>query len=328
MREKLYRSLSKLIIRHNGKVLLFITAITLIQLYLVSGLGIKNQLADMMPSDVPQVESFTKIVEDFTSDAQIMITIKSSDKNEKKMIEAAETIARELSVIKHIQASEGAKYDTINFVKRIDAKLDTEFFKNHGAIIQKNKDLNNFIKMYSDLDFYGLLKNINDNFETEFVGDSENLASLDGEAQAVTGLNNIYNFIASFGEFIADGDSVKVKESVSKFIIGDEYMFSPDREMLLMSLLPAVSTDDFDNLLIMAGVVTKRMNDITQRYPELEFGLGGTPMIGYQEQKAILNDFGWSTLVALFIVMLIVIGSFRSWKNPFYSILTLTVSII
>ncbi len=348
MRERLYSILAKLIIKHNGKVLLFILAVTLLNLYLVTGLGIRNRLADMMPDDIPQVNSFIKIVENFTSDAQIMITVKSAEKNEKRMIEASEHIARELSAVEHIQPSsgqdisviqrwkifkkqmpvEGVQYDTVNFIRRVDSKLDTDFFKKHGAIIQKNKDLKNFTGMFADLELYGILKNINDNFEAEFVGDSDNLKSIDGEAQAVAGLNNIYSLISSFDGFLSDEDTVKVRENISKLVTGDEFLFSPDREMLLMSLIPTVSTEDFDNQLIMSGIVTERMEEIAKRFPDLEFGLAGTPVIGYQEQEAIMNDFGWSTLIALLVVMVIVVSSFRSWKNPFFSILTLTVSII
>ncbi|HXK49390.1 MAG TPA: MMPL family transporter [Clostridiales bacterium] len=324
MREKLYRKLSGLIIRHNGKVILFIICVTVLQLFLSMRLGIKNQLADMMPSDVPQVESFNRIIEDFTSDAQIMITIKSAAKDKKRMIEAAEIIAEEFAFIPRVISEN----DTVNFVKRVDSRLDVDFFRQHGAIIQKNKDLKNFIKMYADLNFAGILANINDNFESEFVGDSDNLSSIDGEAQAVIGLNNIYAFISSFDAFLTDRDTVKAEESATKLVIGDEYMFSPDREMLLMSIVPTVSTDDFDNLLIMCEIIIEEMAGIKDRFPDLEFALAGTPIIGYEEQEAIVNDFGWSTVAALFIVMLIVISSFKSWKSPFYSILTLTVSII
>ena len=324
MREKIYRIISEMIIRHNGKVLLFIIAVTLLQILLSTRLGIKNQLADMMPSDVPQVESFNRIIEDFTSDAQIMITIKSAVKDKKRMIEASDTISKEFAVLLHVAADK----DTINFVKRIDSKLDVDFFRKHGAIIQKNKDLKNFTSMYSDLDFKGILKNINDNFETEYVGDSDNLSSIDGEAQAVSGLNNIYNFINSFNTFILEGDTLKAQESASQLVIGDEYMFSPDGKMLLMSIVPTVSTDDFDNLLIMSEIVNDKIEGIKDRFPDLEFGLAGTPIIGYEEQEAIINDFGWSTLIALFIVMMIVVGSFKSWKYPLYSIFSLTISII
>jgi uncharacterized protein len=348
MREKIYNTLANLIIRHNGKVLVAVAAVTLLQLFLVTGLGIKNRLADMMPENVPQVESFNNIIADFTSDAQIMISVKSAEKNEELMTDAARHIADDLAVIRHItpieeqelslmqkwrifkgeKAVEGVKYDTLNFVKRIDAKLDTEFFQNHGAIIQKNKDLKNFTGMYSDLSLLGLLRNINDNFEKEFVNDSGNLRSLDGEARAVSGLGNIYSLAENFAQFAQDPDSAKAVSGIKKFIIGDEYIFSPDRTMLLIGLLPAISTDDFDNLLIMSAIVGERIDGIREKYPDLEIGLAGTPVIGHEEMKAIKDDFGWSTLIALLIVFVIIIGSFKSWKNPFNSIITLIVSII
>lgn len=348
MRKKIYLFIADLVTKHNKKTLLAILFLTAVMFYFSMGLGIKNRLADMLPSNLPQVKSFNNIIEDFTSDAVIMISINSASKNERRMIEAAEYIGGEMAVMNHIKPSggqelslfqrwkifkgeypvEGVRYDTINFIKRVDIKLDTEFFLKHGAIIQKHKDLKNFTDMYRELEFKDLLKNINSSFEQEFVNDSENLSSLDGEAKAVTGLNNVYNFISSLNNYIDDRDPEKVRESVKKFIIGDEYYFSPDRTMLLMELMPSVSTDDFDNLLIMSRIATERMKSIQQKFPDLKFGLAGTPIIGLQEQDAVLRDFGWTTILALIIVMIIMLGSFRSWRNPFNSILTLIVSII
>ncbi|MDA3838410.1 MAG: MMPL family transporter [Candidatus Delongbacteria bacterium] len=348
MREKLYKFLTKIITKHNNKVLWTVFLITLAMIYFTTQIGIKNRIADMMPDNVPEIESFNNIIEDFTSDAIIMISINSDSKDTDRMIECADTISKDMAVIEHILPKpdqdlslgqkwkmsndifpvEGVKYDTINYVKRIDAKLDTDFFEKHGVIIQKKKDVENFTEMYSGLEFRDLLRNINDNFEQEFVYDSENLNSLDGEAQAVSGLNNIFNFINSLSIYLDDNDSTKVKNGVRKFIIGDDYMFSSDRTMLLVGILPSISTDDFDNLLIMSEIITNRMNEIRGKFPDLEIGLAGTPIIGYEEQTAIINDFGWSTLIALLIVMIIIIGSFRSWINPFNSIFTLIISII
>ncbi|MBN2790544.1 MAG: MMPL family transporter [Candidatus Delongbacteria bacterium] len=348
MREKFYRILAKIITKHNNKVLFTVFIITLVMIYFTAGIGIKNRIADMMPENVPVVDSFNNIIEDFTSDAVIMISINSEKKDTERMIMCANTISEDLAVIEHVlpvadqdlsfmqkwQISnnvfpvEGVKYDTINYVKRIDAKLDTDFFEKHGAVIQKKKDLKNFTEMYSALEFRDLLRNINDNFEQEFVDDSENLNSLDGEAQAVSGLNNIYNFVNSLSVYLDDNDSAKVKNSVRKFLIGDDYIFSSDRTMLLVGILPSISTDDFDNLLIMSEIITGRMKEIQDKFPDLEIGLAGTPIIGYQEQSAIISDFGWSTLIALLIVMVIIIGSFKSWRNPFNSIFTLVISII
>ncbi|MBU4485896.1 MAG: MMPL family transporter [Candidatus Delongbacteria bacterium] len=348
MRKRIYLQIAKLVTKHNNKVLFAAAVITIMMAAASTGLGIKNRLADMMPANVPQVDSFNKIVQDFTSDAIIMISVNSKDKNEKRMIEAAKAIAEDMAVIEHIQPSENQKlsliqkwkisngefpvegvlFDTINYVKRVDSKLDTDFFEKHGAIIQKNKDVKSFVKMYEVLEFADLLRNINDNFEEEFVGDSENLSSLDGESKAVMGLNNIYNFVNALNLYMDNPDSSQAKKSIRKFIIGDDYMFSSDRTMLLLGVMPSISTDDFDNLLVMSEIVTQRMEKITAKFPDLKFGLAGTPIIGYQEQTAIMNDFGWSTLIALLIVMVIIIGSFQSWKNPFNSIVTLVVSII
>jgi uncharacterized protein len=348
MREKIYNFIAGLVIKRNRTVILIISLVTLVSLILSFRLGIKNQLADMMPQDIPQVESFNSIIQDFTSDAVVMVAVDSPEKDEKRMIEAAEYIADNISFVQNIKPFpdqdlgiiqrlkifrgefpvEGVRYDTLNYIKRIDLKLDTEFALRHGGIIQKNQDLKNFTEMFKDAGFAEILQNINGVFESEYIGDADRLNSIDKEAKAIAGLHNIFSFADSFGRYIDTKDTVEARDSVKRLVIGDEYFFSPDRSMLLVEITPNVSTDDFDNIIIMSREISRRIEKISEIYPDLQFSIAGTPVLAQQEQDAVLNDAWSSTMIALIIVAFIMIASFRSWRNPLSSIITLSASLV
>ena len=348
MREKLFRALALLVTRHTGKVIIGCIIVT-IALVAVSGrLTMKTQLADMMPEGIPQIAEFTDIVDEYKSAMTVMLTIESPSKDAAAMKRCADDLASRLDKITmfkpHDQGSmnlsqkiaywrgkypiPGVSYDTLRLVNRIDYKIDREFIEKSGMIIQKTGDLENMTGMYNTLSLPQLIKNINDNFEKEYIDDSDNLSSLDGEAQAVQGLEGMRKYIAGIGSYIADGDSSKAAESVRAFISGDQYFISPDNTMLLMMLQPAVSMDEFEDAMFLGYRIDDTLSDMQQRYPDLSLGRSGAMMIQIDENNALAKDFGWSSVIALFLILVLLVGSFRTWKNPFLSVVTLAVALM
>ncbi|MFH1760892.1 MAG: MMPL family transporter, partial [bacterium] len=46
------------------------------------------------------------------------------------------------------------------------------------------------------------------------------------------------------------------------------------------------------------------------------------------EMKANKKDFGWPSLISLGLILLLLINSFKTWKNPFFSVIVLVIAII
>jgi predicted RND superfamily exporter protein len=163
-------------------------------------LSMKTQIAEMLPSDIPQIKEYLDIIEDYSSDGTVMITIEDTSKNTKLMQKAADDLASRLQNIVNIKPAQNVKlnikdkiallqgkrpsnieYDTLNLVKRIDYKLDNKFISEHGFIIQKPKDLENTLSMFSSLALPDLIENINNNFEKEYIEMQIILTTLDGK---------------------------------------------------------------------------------------------------------------------------------------------------
>jgi len=173
-----------------------------------------------------------------------------------------------------------------------------------------------------------LIANINDNFEREYIEDSDNLSTLDGESEAVEGLEGIRRFVASMDDYLANGDSAAAAGAVSAFISGDDYFISPDNTMLLMMLQPAVSMEEFEDAMYLGYRIDDTIASIKNSHPDLVIGRSGSLMMQIDENNALAKDFGWSSVAVLVCILLLLMGSFRSWKNPFFSIITLAVAVI
>lgn len=350
MRRKVYKWLAKVVTQHNSKVLLFCVVMTIAMLLATGRLRMKTQFEDMMPQDIPQVVEFRKIIDDYTSTSPIMIAIESKEKNIDLMKECAEDIAQRFKKLIWVKPSKGQKYnakqiwqlfnkehpvkgvtyDTVQLVKRIDYKVDNEFFAKHGMIIQKRKDLESFQDMYSSIRLPNLLANINDNFEKEYVEDVDNLNSLDGEYQAVQGLENIYKFIKSIDEYVDNKDSANITDAVNSFMSIPEYMISSDNTLLLLLIRPNVNVNNqLDEAMNLGLQVKDSLDVIAKSYPDLELGAAGSMVLQVDENRALAKDFGPKRmLLTLLLILILLVGSFRTWKNPFFSVVTLVLAII
>jgi hypothetical protein len=313
-------------------------------------LRMRTQFEDMMPQDIPQVVEFQNIIDDYTSTTPITIAIESKSKDVALMKKCADDISKRLEKLVRIKPKEGQKlnlrqqwgimtnkfpvegveYDTVKLVKRIDSKIDNEFFSNHMMMVQKKKDLMTFMDMYSSIRLPELIANINNNFEKEFVDDADNLNSLDGESEAIQGLESIYKYIRSIDRFTDNQDSSQVVNAINEFVSIPEYMISSDNTLLIMMLHENVSINDqLDDAMNLGVQVIDSLDAYKTLYPDLTLGAAGGMALQVDENRALAQDFGPVKMaVTLILILILLIGSFRSWKNPFYSVITLFISII
>ncbi len=347
-RKKMFSWLAKTVTARNKSVLVFCAVITVAMVIASGRMGMRTQISDMLPADIPLIEEFNKIIDDFSSASTIIITVENENKNVDLMKKSVEDIAGRLKNIVKIAPKEGQSlgiikkakmlmgefplkgvvYDTTRLVRRIDYKIDKEFVSHHGMMMQKPKDLGNFIDMFGSLDLPGVFKNINDNFEKEYVNDAENLTSLDGEQKAISGLDGMQKFIESIGKYLDNGDTNKVRKAVEAFISGPEYFISSDNTMMLVMLQPAVSWESMETTLNLAYQVRDSLQVIRKDYPALDINYSGGVMLQVDETEAVKKDFGWPSVIALALILILLIGSFRTWKNPFFSVFVLIVGII
>ncbi len=349
MRERFFNWLANVIVQRNGTVLLICIGITIILTVSMGRLGMKTSFVDMMPPDNPQAKEFIDITKEYASATGVIVVIESEKKDIPAMKKCADDLAgilkdvytvqlskdQDISFFKQMQAHAshipvpGVVYDTIPLVKRIDYKFDNEFIKEHGFIIQKEKDLRNTLDMFSSLELKQLLANINNNFEKEYVNDADNLTSIDGEQQAIQGLEIMNDFMQAIGGYIDNADSAEVVRAVEKFITGPEYMISSDNTLLILMVQPAVNINEhYNEYLALGKMVTDTLRALEPSYPGLVLGATGTPILFNDEMESSKNDFGWSSVIALLLILILLIGSFGTWKNPFYSVFTLIIAIM
>lgn len=327
-------------------MLMFCVLLTLLSAFFASRLGIRTQLAEMVPRDIPQVKEYFDITEGYSSDAAVMITLESADKNIRLMQEAAEEIAAQLENIVLVRPSknakltlkqrhalfkgefpQGVKYDTLKLVRRIDYKHNEEFLSRYGLLIKEPEELERIAAVVGSPQIQQILANVNFEFE-KILARSERAISHYERSELNREINRIQMLLESLERFIENGDSADVARQISDFLKGSQYHISSDNTTLLMTLQSAVSFDQFDEMMYLGYRIDDTLRVMRERYSELTIGRSGTIMLQVDSVNGAAMNFGWSTFIDFAIIFIILIGSFKEWKNPLFLFVALLAGII
>lgn len=321
LREKFFSKLSNLIIKRPKMVILTGIIITILMGFAASNVKMKLAFYEMLPKNIPEVESFFKIREDFGFASAENVIIESKDGNIEEMISCALELSDMISSLQMI-----VNKDTMQMVKRTEFKIDRSFMEKNSFLIQKTKDLDNTLNLFTSLGIKGFLKNLNDNFEKEYISDNDNISSLDSRQILLYSLNSIGNYIDGLFQFIKGEDKNHIEASIDELINGPRYYISPNGKLLLMKVVMA---DNIPNeYTLQYGAKLKEIfKDLKEKYPNLWFGATGDAIISTDTLESVEKDFGIPNIISIALIIFILLGAFGSWKDPFWALITLFLAI-
>jgi len=256
---------------------------------------------------------------------------KQIDELQKKLAKLQAKAGKE-SQITALQSEIDSLKKKINFklFSRIDYKMEADFLKNHGLLLIKESDLKNMQDMFLDPNLKGVLFNLNNAMEKEYVGQEESISTREKEDQAVALLDGIQDLVytlqrASRGE---DLSQKEIQKTVDKFLIGDPYFLSYDQQALVMNVIPNFSMLDLDYLVSGTDQVQVLVDDLLTEFPGLKAGLTGFIAVGRDEMVYSQQGLGYTTAIALVAILFLLIISFRMWIAPLLAMGNLIIGII
>ncbi len=227
MREKIFKLLAKWHASHPWRIFLVLVLITFILAGFASRLTIKMQWSDLLPEGDKRSEQFNRIIEEFVTSSSLVVVVQGEEerikefadelaprirqstdtnKNESlrkkinKLQKKIESLKKKPNKNKQIKELEDkinsfqAKIDRKLF-QRVDYKAELDFLKNHGLMLVKESDLKNLKDTFQDPNLNGLLYNINNAMEKEYVGQEESLSTREKEDGAWQFLDGIQTFV-------------------------------------------------------------------------------------------------------------------------------------
>ncbi len=361
MREKILMTLSRWQSNHPWRMLLVVILITLILAGFASQMKITMRVSELLPQKDPRVKVFNDIIEEFATATNLAVVVQGSEDQIKSFadqlaprilqlrdtthnqqlkadIKALEQEIREYEAqdkaaeIEALRSEIKTLQQQINFklFQRVDYKAETEFLRNHALMLVKAADLKNTQEMFTDPNLSGMLTNLNDAMEKEYVYGEEALSTRQKEEQAVGFLDGIQNLVVTLqksvrNENISQND---VHKTVDKLLIGDPYFISYDKSALIMNVIPNFTLYDRDYIQVSTELVQEQVDQLLSEYPEVRAGLSGGIAREHDEQTYAQQSFQYTTLIALAAILVLLIIAFRMWVAPIFAVINLFLGLI
>ncbi len=324
MREKLYDALAAVTFRRPWT--LFVTALLLSVVggWLSSSLKMETRVLDLLPADDPASTEYNDIIQQYSSASQIIVGIEGDER--RQMIAFAERLEKRIGAVT-FKSHQG---ETLPFIKRITVRLDEEFIAEHGLMLAKLSDLENFDELFQRLELAPLLAAYNDFFEREYVEDSGSVTEREKEDSAINALKGILTWLEGVEMAAAGGDRLasRAEQAADLLSVGEPYFFSDDNRMMLVMILPAISMDRMEEVLSGVESLERLIDEIEGDFPSLKVRTTGMPVMGYDEMQVVNEDMGLSLLVSFALVLAIFVIAFRMWTAPLLAMITLTMGIV
>ena len=315
MREQLLRSWARIAATRPWSVILAVLVITVLAAFSASRIRMDMRWSDMLPSNDPKASEFDKIITEYKSASTFLVVVRGDEQQVKRFSDAI--------------APEILKLD--QFFSRVDYKLDKEFLSNHALMLAEIKDLKDYANMFDNLNLIPLLTSINDIFEEEYAGDEDALSTKEKENEAVRTLDGFHSWLKAMDTFItnpAAANGALADSAVERFLYGDPYFISQDKNVLLMNLKTTFTAMEIDKDIASTDSVQAIIDRMLPDFPDVRAGIAGMIPLQKDEMEHTTRDMQLSSMIAIVLVMALFMLTFRVWSTPILAGLNLVISIV
>lgn len=362
MRETVLKKLANWHASHPWRMLLIVVLLTIFFGGFSSRLSLTMRTSDLLPEGDEKVIQFNKIIDEFVTATSLVVVVQGEEKRIKafadelapRILELRDTskndtfqkeIGKLQKQIEKLKAKgnkeqEIAELQTkiedlqarinMKLFQRIDYKTEIDFLKNHALMLVKEEDLKNTKDVFMDPNITGLLTNINNSMEKEYVGREESISTREKEDGAVAFLDGIQNLVLNLQKVVSGKElsEKEVQKVADKLLFGEPYFLSYDKKALILNAIPNFTLMDRD--LIMTGTETVQsiVDNLLKDFPDVDAGLSGAIPKEHDEQVYSVKSLGYTTVIAFIAILLLLIISFRMLAAPVFAIINLLVGVL
>jgi len=287
-----------------------VVLVTVIMGGLSGHLEFRMNWTDLLPETDPTVQSF-RTVQDRFGEPNLIVALEGERDD---MVALAEIL--------------GPRLEGLPSLYNVQWRLSMDFYRNHGFMMMKPELFRRSLDMFRSPDLVGILRGINDDYEREYVDSDTNLKR--DEVDIARSVLGIAQFLELLNDMIReDGDLLRFDEASDALLLGEPWLLSLDREMLLIACTPAANMAlEVDSILTTVAEVRTIIDDVTPDFPTVAVSLTGMAKIMEDEMESIGLYTQFLTLGAVLLIYLLLVRTFRSWVVPLLAIIPLVVGII
>jgi len=321
MREKFLIKLAQWHAFNPWRMFLVVLLLTVLFAAFASRLSLTMRWSDLLPSGDQRTIQFNKIIDEFVSATSLVVVVQGEEDRIKTFADALAP--------KILEARDPDNRDKMLF-KRVDYKTETNFLKNHGLVLIKKDDLENLKDVYTDPNLDGLLFNLNNSMEKEYVGKEESISTREKEDGAVYFLDGIQELVMALEEAAAGADFTEgdVQKVADKLLIGEPYFLSYDEKALILNVIPNFTMMDTHYLVVGTDTAQEIVDGLLTDFPDVQAGLTGFVAVGRDEMVYSEKSLGYTTFIAIIAILILLMISFRMWVAPVLALTSLLVGLV
>lgn len=320
MREKILRTLAEYQYKRTWQLAVFFMIITLLMGFLASRLKTTMRWSDLLPEKDPVVQEMDHVIREFSTESSIVVVIQG---DENRIKEFAERVVPEVENITHEQTGQ-------KLIKRIDYRQETEFLRQFGLLLFKEKDLLDMEEFFSDPNTVQVLTNINNLLEKEYVGKEGSITGREKRDRTISYLNGLQHWLETMDAFLTgrENDAVKVTKSMEELLMGDPYFLSYDQRALILNIIPTFSSIELDKIIYTVDQVEFILKEKAKQYPGIQVGLTGSLALSRDEMVASQQSLNLTSIITLIGIFRLLAMAFRMWLAPVFALFTLVIGVI
>ena len=309
IRKKFLNTIAYLTVLHTWWMAIGILLLTFFLGYHSSTLQMRTGFDHLLVAHNPRIAEYKRIIEEFQNESNIMLLARGEEDSLKAYAEGVKPLLENFN----------------EWVASVHTKIPEDFYRRNALKLLSPDQLDNFGPMYYDPNLISFLKNLNNSFEKEYQRNDEALKSRRDELDAVVFLEGLKIFVDIQGEVMHGKSSDDIgQKAVDAIIFGEPYMFSPDKNMMLIMIEPTF------NMLIEPDDLLRNINGIEKIVKDTSVKYGVTAditgsLVFVRDKNEAFTFGSWKIFIlALIIIFILVVFSFKMWISP----LLMTITVI
>ena len=302
-------TLTRLATQRPVWTLAFVGTLTIVSVLLAEHLELRMNWTDLLPEGDRTVQLY-RDVQDRFGDPSIVVALEGNR-------DAIVAMAEELEP--RLEALEG--------LHNVWGRLPVDFIKDHGFVLLKQEQFDRALLSFEDWTLVGALRGLNDDYETEYTDSESNMRRDEVDiARGVLGISRTLEVLLA--TIAGERPPAAIVEAADALSIGEPWMLSLDREMLLISCTPTVTIIDIEGTIETVEQVEAIIAEVGANHPDVYASTTGMAKIAQDE----MNSVGFYTILlsiaALVLIYLLLARTFNGWVIPLFALTPLLAGII
>jgi len=164
-----------------------------------------------------------------------------------------------------------------------------------------------------------------------YSDDEERLSTKERNDEAIMMLDGLKFWLKTMKQYVDSENNPSPEiavESVDRLLLGEPYLLSYNKQVLLFIAQPRFSMVDTDKGIVTIHAIRDIIADAQKKYPDVYAGITGGIALMVDEFEAVMGGMWWTSIIGFVLILAVFIVVFRMWISPVLAGAVLIIGVI